>query len=61
MANACGGVLASPSVSVGNTIAPAAPVIASAAVSARAMFGLMIHPPLADKTSRGVIGTESGN
>ena len=53
--------MAAPSVSVGSAIAPAVPAVASAAVSARTMVGLMILPPRAEKTSRGVIGSQSGN
>lgn len=51
--------MASPSVSVGSTIAPAAPASASAAVRARAMLSLMIFPPPAERLLRGVIGHES--
>lgn len=61
MANACGSDSGSPNVNVGMMIAPAAPAVASAAVSARVVLGLMIYPPRAEKTSRGVIGKSSGN
>jgi hypothetical protein len=47
-AKACGEDFTSANVSVGSTIAPAAPAVASAAVSARVMLGLMIPPPRAD-------------
>jgi hypothetical protein len=50
IAKACDGDFASPSVSVGSTIAQAMPAVASVGVSARAMIDLMFVPPPAEKS-----------